>query len=154
MIKLFVVNITPYYVSLTIAFRAPDLEKDLPEIPQEQLPRCKKADCNGLLRPYIVWFGENLHEDALSKASKSFQINILIVYTMNSTLAVHKVSSILAQRHKEWQHMQRLIRHSFVLECRSYSSMFCLSVFVFKEKYLLHYKVPLCNRCVLWQDFV
>lgn len=74
MIKLFDVYETPYYVSLTIAFRAPDLEKDLPEIPQEQLPRCKKADCNGLLRPYIVWFGENLHEDALSKASKSFLI--------------------------------------------------------------------------------
>uniref|UniRef100_A0A1B6J2U7 NAD-dependent protein deacylase n=1 Tax=Homalodisca liturata TaxID=320908 RepID=A0A1B6J2U7_9HEMI len=52
---------------------APDLDKDLPEIPLEELPRCKKSGCNGLLRPYIVWFGENLHEDALDKATEAIE---------------------------------------------------------------------------------
>ncbi|KAF7417362.1 hypothetical protein HZH68_000015 [Vespula germanica] len=37
-------------------------------IPIEELPRCENVNCNGLLRPDIVWFGENLDESVLSKA--------------------------------------------------------------------------------------
>ncbi|XP_054284330.1 NAD-dependent protein deacylase sirtuin-5, mitochondrial-like [Macrosteles quadrilineatus] len=52
---------------------APDLDKDLPEIPVDQLPRCKQSSCNGLLRPHIVWFGENLHQDALDAAESAME---------------------------------------------------------------------------------
>ncbi|KAK2577221.1 hypothetical protein KPH14_003368 [Odynerus spinipes] len=37
-------------------------------IPIEELPRCANIDCKGLLRPDIVWFGENLNESVLNKA--------------------------------------------------------------------------------------
>ena len=32
----------------------------------DQLPRCSK--CNGLLRPAVIWFGENLDSDVMSRA--------------------------------------------------------------------------------------
>ena len=32
-----------------------------PVIPLENLPRCRKPDCNGLLRPGVVWFEEMPH---------------------------------------------------------------------------------------------
>ncbi|XP_076302980.1 LOW QUALITY PROTEIN: NAD-dependent protein deacylase sirtuin-5, mitochondrial-like [Lasioglossum baleicum] len=37
-------------------------------IPREKLPRCQKENCKGLLRPHIVWFGENLDEHVLQQA--------------------------------------------------------------------------------------
>uniref|UniRef100_A0A0P4VPP7 NAD-dependent protein deacylase n=1 Tax=Rhodnius neglectus TaxID=72488 RepID=A0A0P4VPP7_9HEMI len=46
----------------------PITEGSQKDIPLEDLPRCKNNNCKGLLRPYIVWFGENLHEDTLSRA--------------------------------------------------------------------------------------
>ncbi|KAK3920462.1 NAD-dependent protein deacylase [Frankliniella fusca] len=39
-----------------------------PAIPSEELPRCQKASCKGLLRPHIVWFGEGLERSVLDKA--------------------------------------------------------------------------------------
>ncbi|XP_037553832.1 NAD-dependent protein deacylase sirtuin-5, mitochondrial [Nematolebias whitei] len=39
-------------------------------IPVEQLPRCEEGGCNGLLRPAIVWFGETLDSDILSRAEQ------------------------------------------------------------------------------------
>lgn len=38
------------------------------EIPLDDLPRCKRTECGGLLRPYIVWFGENLDSIIMDKA--------------------------------------------------------------------------------------
>ncbi|KAL6261918.1 hypothetical protein P5V15_007000 [Pogonomyrmex californicus] len=38
------------------------------DIPIEELPRCKIKDCEALLRPDIVWFGEQLNPDVLQKA--------------------------------------------------------------------------------------
>jgi NAD+-dependent protein deacetylase sirtuin 5 len=32
-----------------------------PDIPLENLPRCQKPSCNGLLRPGVVWFEEIPH---------------------------------------------------------------------------------------------
>jgi len=32
-----------------------------PDIPLENLPRCQKPNCNGLLRPGVVWFEEMPH---------------------------------------------------------------------------------------------
>lgn len=39
-----------------------------PTIELCDLPKCKH--CNGLLRPHIVWFGEHLDANVLSKARK------------------------------------------------------------------------------------
>ncbi|XP_065314560.1 NAD-dependent protein deacylase sirtuin-5, mitochondrial-like [Gordionus sp. m RMFG-2023] len=42
------------------------------DIDEQLLPRCQKSVnnilCNGLLRPYVVWFGENLDTNILNKA--------------------------------------------------------------------------------------
>ncbi|XP_012252975.2 NAD-dependent protein deacylase sirtuin-5, mitochondrial-like [Athalia rosae] len=52
---------------------APDPEiKSLP-IPVQELPRCKKAKCKGLLRPHIVWFGENLEKVVLQRAEEAVE---------------------------------------------------------------------------------
>ncbi|KAJ8947166.1 hypothetical protein NQ318_002529 [Aromia moschata] len=45
------------------------LNKDLPIIERDDLPKCK--DCQGLLRPHIVWFGENLDPKVLLQARES-----------------------------------------------------------------------------------
>lgn len=37
-----------------------DLSKDLTDLPHDQLPRCQKPACSGLLRPAVVWFGESI----------------------------------------------------------------------------------------------
>lgn len=42
------------------------------DIPREDLPKCEKKNCKGLLRPHIVWFGENLDEYILEQACKYF----------------------------------------------------------------------------------
>ncbi|XP_061095210.1 NAD-dependent protein deacylase sirtuin-5, mitochondrial isoform X1 [Conger conger] len=46
---------------------APDPNTNDARIPQEDLPRCEQAGCNGLLRPSVVWFGETLDADILTK---------------------------------------------------------------------------------------
>ncbi|XP_062337607.1 NAD-dependent protein deacylase sirtuin-5, mitochondrial-like [Osmerus eperlanus] len=40
------------------------------KIPVEDLPRCEKSDCRGLLRPNVVWFGETLDSHVLTKVEK------------------------------------------------------------------------------------
>jgi len=35
------------------------------DIPEKDLPHCKKSGCNGLLRPHVTWFGENLDPGVL-----------------------------------------------------------------------------------------
>lgn len=49
---------------------APDENVSGSDIPVKSLPHCKKPDCGGLLRPHIVWFGENLDPAVLEKARK------------------------------------------------------------------------------------
>jgi NAD-dependent deacetylase sirtuin 5 len=39
-------------------------------IPVKDLPHCKRANCSGLLRPHVVWFGENLDPQVLDEAQK------------------------------------------------------------------------------------
>lgn len=36
----------------------------------KDLPHCKKRNCNGLLRPHVVWFGENLDQDIMEDAQR------------------------------------------------------------------------------------
>ncbi|KAH0546819.1 NAD-dependent protein deacylase sirtuin-5, mitochondrial-like [Cotesia glomerata] len=43
------------------------------DIPVEDLPHCQKNGCTGLLRPFIVWFGENLDEDLLNKTEAAVE---------------------------------------------------------------------------------
>ncbi|KAM9795771.1 NAD-dependent protein deacylase sirtuin-5, mitochondrial [Syngnathus typhle] len=44
------------------------------QIPVQDLPRCEQAGCSGLLRPAVVWFGEALDSDTLSRAEKVLDI--------------------------------------------------------------------------------
>ncbi|KYN33468.1 NAD-dependent deacetylase sirtuin-5 [Trachymyrmex septentrionalis] len=47
---------------------APDPNIMSSDIPIEELPRCEIKDCGGLLRPDIIWFGEQLDANVLEKA--------------------------------------------------------------------------------------
>jgi NAD-dependent deacetylase sirtuin 5 len=38
------------------------------DIPIKELPRCEMENCGALLRPDIIWFGEELNENVLQKA--------------------------------------------------------------------------------------
>ncbi|XP_041791450.1 NAD-dependent protein deacylase sirtuin-5, mitochondrial [Chelmon rostratus] len=49
---------------------APDPDTDEAQIPVQQLPRCEQTGCHGLLRPAVVWFGETLDSDILTRAEK------------------------------------------------------------------------------------
>ncbi|XP_065113372.1 NAD-dependent protein deacylase sirtuin-5, mitochondrial [Paramisgurnus dabryanus] len=44
----------------------PDPSAKDARIPVEELPRCERKSCNGLLRPHVVWFGETLDADILT----------------------------------------------------------------------------------------
>lgn len=48
----------------------PDPEAIDARIKPEDLPRCKKDNCGGLLRPNVVWFGEGLLPEVLDSAYK------------------------------------------------------------------------------------
>ncbi|EZA59667.1 NAD-dependent deacetylase sirtuin-5 [Ooceraea biroi] len=47
---------------------SPDPSIITSDIPTEELPRCKVEGCGALLRPDVVWFGEQLDENVLQRA--------------------------------------------------------------------------------------
>ncbi|KAM6962770.1 NAD-dependent protein deacylase sirtuin-5, mitochondrial [Aplochiton taeniatus] len=49
---------------------APDPDTNDAQIPPLDLPRCEQGACNGLLRPAVVWFGETLDSNTLSRAEE------------------------------------------------------------------------------------
>ncbi|XP_035678658.1 NAD-dependent protein deacylase sirtuin-5, mitochondrial-like isoform X1 [Branchiostoma floridae] len=49
---------------------APDPDAQDARIPEEDLPRCDHGGCGGLLRPHVVWFGESLDPDVLSRTDR------------------------------------------------------------------------------------
>ncbi|CAH2105477.1 unnamed protein product [Euphydryas editha] len=49
---------------------APDANVVGSDIPVKSLPHCRKTNCNGLLRPHIIWFGESLEPAVLELAGK------------------------------------------------------------------------------------
>ncbi|XP_025300051.1 NAD-dependent protein deacylase sirtuin-5, mitochondrial isoform X2 [Canis lupus baileyi] len=53
---------------------APDPEAQDARIPVEKLPRCEEAGCGGLLRPHVVWFGENLDPAILEEVDKELTL--------------------------------------------------------------------------------
>eukprot|EP00118_Oscarella_pearsei_P013178 m.102278 g.102278 ORF g.102278 m.102278 type:complete len:310 (+) comp37162_c0_seq1:66-995(+) len=50
---------------------APDVNTPEAQIPVESLPQCNK--CQGLLRPHVVWFGESLFPEVLSKVDSAME---------------------------------------------------------------------------------
>ncbi|KAF4013729.1 NAD-dependent protein deacylase sirtuin-5, mitochondrial isoform 1-T4 [Dama dama] len=53
---------------------APDPTTQDAGIPVEQLPRCEEPGCGGLLRPHVVWFGENLDPAILEEVDKELAL--------------------------------------------------------------------------------
>jgi len=49
----------------------PDPKTPSDKIPEDQLPKCTR--CGGLLRPAVIWFGENLDSDVMRKASAELE---------------------------------------------------------------------------------
>ena len=49
----------------------PDPKTPSAKIPVDQLPKCSK--CGGLLRPAVIWFGENLDSNVMRKASAELE---------------------------------------------------------------------------------
>jgi len=52
---------------------APDSDATAARIKKSDLPICKVENCGGLLRPHVVWFGENLCFDVLDDADEELQ---------------------------------------------------------------------------------
>ena len=50
--------------------REPNPEAKDAKIPVDKLPRCRKDDCKGLVRPHVVWFGEGLDKEVLRQTSE------------------------------------------------------------------------------------
>ncbi|XP_045407769.1 NAD-dependent protein deacylase sirtuin-5, mitochondrial isoform X2 [Lemur catta] len=53
---------------------APEPETKDASIPVEKLPRCEEAGCGGLLRPHVVWFGENLDPAILEEVDRELAL--------------------------------------------------------------------------------
>lgn len=52
--------------------RSPDPNIMSSDIPKEDLPHCQKQNCKNILRPHIVWFGENLDDYIMQQACKYY----------------------------------------------------------------------------------
>jgi NAD-dependent SIR2 family protein deacetylase len=58
-------------------------------IPTLELPRCKVLGCNGLLRPDVVWFGENLDHDVMERADAALtRCDVLLVVGTSAVVYV------------------------------------------------------------------
>ncbi|XP_054447857.1 NAD-dependent protein deacylase sirtuin-5, mitochondrial [Pteronotus mesoamericanus] len=53
---------------------APEPEAQDARIPVEKLPRCEETGCGGLLRPHVVWFGENLDPAVLEEVDRELAL--------------------------------------------------------------------------------
>lgn len=72
-VRVFVVEGKFYFFFLIfkphgINFSAPEPEATYSNIMEKDLPHCQKENCGGLLRPHIIWFGENLEKNVLENA--------------------------------------------------------------------------------------
>ncbi len=61
----------------------------LPENPLPHLPP-KCQECNGMMRPNVVWFGEPLAQDIIEKAFSSMDCDLLII--VGTSLQVYPVA--------------------------------------------------------------
>ncbi|CAH1986615.1 unnamed protein product [Acanthoscelides obtectus] len=77
----------------------PNVKDDsLPVVMKEDLPKCKK--CNSLVRPYIVWFGENLDHEVLRKSRELVESCdlCLVVGTSSVVYPAAMFAPLVAQR--------------------------------------------------------
>ncbi|XP_017535474.3 NAD-dependent protein deacylase sirtuin-5, mitochondrial isoform X1 [Manis javanica] len=65
---------------------APEPETQDARIPVEELPRCEEAGCRGLLRPHVVWFGENLDPAILEEVDRQLALCDLCLVVGTSSL--------------------------------------------------------------------
>lgn len=66
---------------------APDENAKDASIPTEELPRCRIEACRGLLRPLVVWFGENLDSGVLHETQKNLdECNLCLVVGTSSVV--------------------------------------------------------------------
>ncbi|XP_071084703.1 NAD-dependent protein deacylase-like [Haliotis cracherodii] len=49
---------------------APEPDSPDAQVPIDQLPKCKKSGCGGLLRPHVVWFGESLDQEVMKQSGE------------------------------------------------------------------------------------
>lgn len=69
-----------------------------PEIDEKDLPRCSR--CQSLLRPHIVWFGEQIENEILEKIDKEIELCdlFLVIGTSSVVYPAAGYAAILAQR--------------------------------------------------------
>lgn len=79
---------------------APDPNIEAARISIDDLPHCKNAGCNGLLRPHVVWFGESLDPEVLGEAENILdQCDIcLVVGTSSVVYPAAMFAPMLAQK--------------------------------------------------------
>ncbi|XP_077472024.1 NAD-dependent protein deacylase sirtuin-5, mitochondrial-like isoform X2 [Stigmatopora argus] len=65
---------------------SPDPDVAEADIPVDRLPRCSESDCNGLLRPNVVFFGETLDSHLLTKVEKELEICDLCLVVGTSSI--------------------------------------------------------------------
>lgn len=65
---------------------APDPDVPDAHIPVDKLPRCDKSDCNGLLRPNMVFFGETMDSHILTKVEKEMEVCDLCLVVGTSSI--------------------------------------------------------------------
>ncbi|XP_041376312.1 NAD-dependent protein deacylase sirtuin-5, mitochondrial-like isoform X2 [Gigantopelta aegis] len=66
---------------------APDPDAKDAKIQVQDLPRCKKDKCGGLLRPHVVWFGESLDNNILHKTDEELnKCDLLLVIGTSSVV--------------------------------------------------------------------
>lgn len=77
-----------------------DASNPIPELKPEDLPKC--PNCNGLLRPAVVWFGESLPSDTLNYVDEwieSGPIDLMLVIGTSSRVWPAASYTEIARRH-------------------------------------------------------
>uniref|UniRef100_UPI00358F53E8 NAD-dependent protein deacylase sirtuin-5, mitochondrial n=1 Tax=Myxine glutinosa TaxID=7769 RepID=UPI00358F53E8 len=65
---------------------APSPDNQDAGISVEDLPRCQLPGCGGLLRPHVIWFGESLDEDIMTKVFEELEACDLCLVVGTSSL--------------------------------------------------------------------
>ncbi|XP_063076536.1 NAD-dependent protein deacylase sirtuin-5, mitochondrial-like [Engraulis encrasicolus] len=65
---------------------SPDPESSDAQIDASDLPRCEEQECNGLLRPDVIWFGEVLDSNVLTQVEKELDMCDLCLVVGTSSI--------------------------------------------------------------------
>ena len=77
---------------------APDSDATAARLKKSDLPICKVENCGGLLRPHVVWFGENLSFDVLDDADEELQ-NCDLCLVVGTSSVVYPAAMFAPQVH-------------------------------------------------------